>query len=44
VFETEIQKTVKVQESTVAHESMLTYANDHPVAEAYRQLAKEVLK
>lgn len=43
VFEAEIHKTVKVQESAVAGESMLTYASDHPVAQAYRQLAQEVL-
>jgi chromosome partitioning protein len=43
VFEAEIDKTVKVQESAVAHESMLTYASSHPVAQAYRQLAQEVV-
>jgi chromosome partitioning protein len=43
VFEAEIRKTVQVQESAVAQESMLTYANGHPVTEAYRQIAQEVL-
>jgi len=43
VFNTQIKKTVRVRESAVAAESMLTYANTHEVAQAYRQLAQEVL-
>lgn len=43
VFESQIKKAVAVQESSVAGESMLSYAPSHPVSEAYRQLAKEVL-
>lgn len=43
VFETQIKKAVAVQESSVVGESMLTYAPTHPVSEAYRQLAREVL-
>jgi len=43
-FGRHFDKTIKVQESSVAHESMLTYASDHPVAQAYRQLAQEVTR
>lgn len=42
VFEAEVSKTVKVKESASASESILSYAPDHEVAAAYRQLAQEV--
>jgi len=44
VFETQIKKAVKVQESVVVGESMLTYAPHDEVTQAYRQLAEEVLR
>ena len=43
VFDAQIKKTVKVRESAVAGESMLAYASKHEVAQAYRDLAKEIL-
>ncbi len=43
VFHTVIRRTVKFSDSTVAGEPITTYATDSPGAEAYRQLAKEVL-
>ncbi len=43
VFHTVIRRTVKFSDSTVAGEPITTYASSSPGAEAYRQLAKEVL-
>jgi chromosome partitioning protein len=43
VFHTVIRRTVKFSDSTVAGEPITTYAGASPGAEAYRQLAKEVL-
>jgi chromosome partitioning protein len=43
VFHTVIRRTVKFSDSTVAGEPITTYAGSSPGAEAYRQLAKEVL-
>jgi chromosome partitioning protein len=43
VFHTVIRRTVKFSDSTVAGEPITTYAGSSPGAEAYRQLAREVL-
>ncbi len=43
VFHTVIRRTVKFSDSTVAGEPITSYASASPGAEAYRQLAKEVL-
>ena len=43
VFHTVIRRTVKFSDSTVAGEPITTYADKSPGAEAYRQLAREVL-
>jgi chromosome partitioning protein len=43
VFHTVIRRTVKFPETTVAGEPITTYATDSPGAEAYRNLAREVL-
>jgi chromosome partitioning protein len=43
VFHTVIRRTVKFSDSTVAGEPITSYASDSTGAEAYRQLAKEVL-
>ena len=43
VFHTVIRRTVKFSDSTVAGEPITTYAGESPGAEAYRQLAREVL-
>ncbi|MEZ5092549.1 MAG: ParA family protein [Nocardioides sp.] len=43
VFHTVIRRTVKFSDSTVAGEPITTYAGDSTGADAYRQLAKEVL-
>jgi chromosome partitioning protein len=43
VFHTVIRRTVKFSDSTVAGEPITSYAATSPGAEAYRQLAKEVL-
>jgi len=43
VFHTVIRRTVKFSDSTVAGEPITTYASSSTGAEAYRQLAKEVL-
>jgi chromosome partitioning protein len=43
VFHTVIRRTVKFSDSTVAGEPITSYASSSPGAEAYRQLAKEVL-
>jgi chromosome partitioning protein len=43
VFHTVIRRTVKFSDSTVAGEPITSYASGSPGAEAYRNLAKEVL-
>ena len=43
VFHTVIKRTVKFPETTVAGEPITTYASNSPGAEAYRNLAREVL-
>lgn len=43
VFHTVIRRTVKFSDSTVAGEPITSYASSSTGAEAYRQLAKEVL-
>lgn len=43
VFHTVIRRTIKFPETTVAGEPITTYATTSPGAEAYRQLAREVL-
>jgi chromosome partitioning protein len=43
VFHTVIRRTVKFSDSTVAGEPITTYASTSAGADAYRQLAKEVL-
>lgn len=43
VFHTVIRRTVKFSEATVAGEPLLAYAGDSAGADAYRQLAREVL-
>lgn len=43
VFETTILKTIKFPEAPVKGESVLKYAPDSHAAQAYRQLAREVL-
>jgi chromosome partitioning protein len=43
VFETVISRTVKFPDASVAAEPITTYAPTHPGAEAYRQLARELI-
>jgi len=43
VTETMISRTVKFPDSTVAAEPILTYAPEHPGAQAYRKLARELV-
>jgi len=43
VFHTVIRRTVKFSDSTVAGEPITSYAGSSPGAQAYRQLAREVL-
>lgn len=43
VFHTVIKRTIKFPETTVAGEPITTYASSSPGADAYRNLAKEVL-
>jgi len=43
VFHTVIRRTVKFSDSTVAGEPITSYASDSTGADAYRQLAREVL-
>jgi chromosome partitioning protein len=43
VFHTVIRRTVKFSDSTVAGEPITSYAGSSPGADAYRQLAREVL-
>nr|WP_245326050.1 ParA family protein [Paeniglutamicibacter terrestris] len=43
VFETVIRRTIKFADANVAAEPITTYAANHPGAEAYRQLARELI-
>jgi chromosome partitioning protein len=43
VFETVIARTVKFPDSSVAAEPILSFAPDHPGAQAYRRLARELI-
>ncbi|HEY0117963.1 MAG TPA: AAA family ATPase [Cellulomonas sp.] len=43
LFHTVISRTVKFPDATVAAEPITTYAPTHPGAEAYRQLARELV-
>ncbi|HCW42708.1 MAG TPA: chromosome partitioning ATPase, partial [Cutibacterium acnes] len=43
VFHTVIKRTIKFPETTVAGEPITSYASSSPGAQAYRDLAKEVL-
>jgi chromosome partitioning protein len=43
IFASSIKRSVKIKEATVAAESVLTYAPHSDVAEAFRNLAKELL-
>jgi len=44
VTETVISRTVKFPDATVAAEPITSYAPTHPAAQAYRQLARELIK
>ncbi|KAA9393046.1 ParA family protein [Kocuria coralli] len=43
VFDTVIKRTVKFPDATVAAEPILSFASNHAGAEAYRQLARELI-
>jgi chromosome partitioning protein len=43
VFHTVISRTVKFPDASLAAEPITTYASTHPAAEAYRQLARELI-
>lgn len=43
VFDTVIKRTVKFPDASVSAEPILSYASNHPGAEAYRQLARELI-
>jgi chromosome partitioning protein len=43
VFHTVIGRTVKFPDASVAAEPITTYASGHPGADAYRQLARELI-
>ncbi|MDO4917254.1 MAG: AAA family ATPase [Rothia sp. (in: high G+C Gram-positive bacteria)] len=43
VFDTVIKRTVKFPDATVSAEPILSYASNHSGAEAYRQLARELI-
>ncbi|MBD2763428.1 ParA family protein [Kocuria sp. cx-455] len=43
VFDTVIKRTVKFPDATVAAEPILNFATNHPGAESYRQLARELI-
>jgi chromosome partitioning protein len=43
LFETVIKRTIKFADANVAAEPITTYAGNHPGAEAYRSLAKELI-
>jgi chromosome partitioning protein len=44
VFDVSVPRSVKLQEAAAAGESITTWARHHAAAEAYRDLANEVLK
>ncbi len=43
VYETEINRTVKFPDASVATEPILTHAPNHPGSQAYRSLAREMI-
>ena len=43
VFDTVIKRTVKFPDATVSFEPILNYATNHPGAQAYRQVARELI-
>jgi len=43
VFDTVIKRTVKFPDASVSAEPILSYASSHPGAEAYRQVARELI-
>lgn len=43
VFDTVIKRTVKFPDASVSAEPILSYASNHPGADAYRQLARELI-
>ena len=43
VYDTEIRRTVKFPDASVATEPILTHAPNHPGAQAYRALAREMI-
>ena len=43
VFDTVIKRTVKFPDATVSFEPILNYATHHPGAQAYRQVARELI-
>jgi chromosome partitioning protein len=43
VFETVIKRTIKFADANVAAEPITTYATNHPGAESYRNLARELI-
>lgn len=43
LFDTQIRRTVKFPDASVASEPITTYAPSHPGAEAYRRLAREII-
>ena len=43
VFHTVIKRTVKFPDASVSAEPILSYASSHPGAEAYRQVARELI-
>ncbi len=43
VFDTVIKRTVKFPDATVSAEPILSYASNHTGAQAYRQVARELI-
>ncbi|SDM59419.1 ParA family protein [Actinomyces ruminicola] len=43
LFDTQIRRTIKFPDASVAAEPITSYASGHPGAEAYRRLAREVI-
>lgn len=43
VFDTVIKRTIKFPDASVSAEPILSYASNHPGADAYRQLARELI-
>ena len=43
LYDTQIRRTIKFPDATVANEPITSYAPTHPGAEAYRRLAREVI-